>query len=70
VIIKELDFQITRWDPEEFGDRMFYQFIEEDASLFRAGLDISVTSTFNFLNTNIANVNARGVASFRIGGGR
>lgn len=47
---------------------MYYAWIEEDPSLVYANFNVYVGSTFNFLNFDVANVNANGIASFRIGG--
>lgn len=66
--MKNFDYQIVRWDPETYGDRMYYAWIEEDPSLASASFNVNVGSTFNFLNFEVANVNANGTATFSIGG--
>jgi len=67
VTMKGIGSQIVRWDPETYGDRMYYSWIEEDVAIFRVDLHVDVTSTFNFLDIPIANVVADGTASFEIG---
>ena len=66
-IIKNFDYLVVQWDPDIYGDRMYYSWIEEDPSLFNIDLDINVNAAFNFLNIQVANVNAVGTAELSIG---
>jgi hypothetical protein len=66
-VMKNFDDQIVQWDPENYGDRMYYTWIEEDPG-GSISFNFNVSSTFHFLNNNIANVTANGAAQLNIGG--
>lgn len=64
--MKTIDIPIFTWDDDVYGDRMVYTWIEEDWTLFKFDFDVQVSSTFNVLNTSVANVTLNGSGSARI----
>ena len=63
---KSINIPIFTWDDDVYGDRMVYTWMEEDKTVFKINFDVEVKSTFNALNTNVANVTISGHGSIDV----
>lgn len=67
VLTKTFDYEIFKWHDEDYGDRVYYAWVEEDWSTNQRDYDIAVITTFNAYNSAEANVTVAGTVTVTIG---